>query len=407
MRAISSERVLSKADHLYLSFYWFSLNFHWGAMLTVLLPIEVLTRSPEATKALYLGLVAGVGSLAGMVVQPIVGAFSDRCQHPWGKRRPFILGGALVNAVGLLWMPQAASLYSLTAAFLLVQLGNNVSSAAYQGYIPDHVPHQQRGTASGYMGLMSMLGTVASFGVAAVLVSPEHTYPFYIVLVLVLLLGVAITLWKVPDTPASAQELSSRISWIASLRKPDFRWLSITRALVMLSQYTMVTFIEYYIRDKVGLPDFVGATLLVAGVALVGSLASALVAGALSDRVGRKGIVCFATLAMAGAFLAFVASPPWSIILMVGILFGLGYGAYTSVDWALAVDVLPDPRCAARDLGLWGLTTSLPQTIAPLLGGMLIYRLEVFGWGYSAVFLFSALASTVAAGLIWRIRSVA
>jgi MFS family permease len=406
MRAISSERVLSKVDQLYLSFYWFSLNFHWGALLTVVLPIEVLTRSTETTKALDLGLVAGVGSLIGMVVQPIAGAFSDRCQFSWGKRRPFILGGALVNTIGLLWMPRAASLYSLTAAFLLVQLGNNVSGAAYQGYIPDHVPHRQRGTASGYMGLMSMLGTVASFGIAAALVKPGHTYPFYVVLILVLLSGAAITLWKVPDSPASKYESSSRFSWVDSLRNHDFRWLSITRALVMLSQYTMVTFIAYYIRDKIGLPNFVGATLLIAGVALVGSLTSALLAGMLSDRVGRKGIVCFATLAMAGAFLALVASPPWNIILIVGIVFGLGYGAYISVDWALAIDVLPDPRCAARDLGLWGLTTSLPQTIAPLLGGILIFRLGVFGWGYPAVFLFSALASLAAAGLIWRIRSV-
>jgi MFS family permease len=408
MRAISSDRVLSRAGHLYLSFYWLSLNFHWGALLAIVLPIEVLMRSTEATKALYLGLVASVGSLVGMAVQPIAGAFSDRCHLSWGKRRPFILGGALVNAVGLLWMPQAVSLYALSTAFVLVQLGNNVSGAAYQGYIPDHVPHNQRGTASGYMGLMSMVGTIGSFGLAAVLVKPDRTYPFYVVLVLVLLAGVAVTLWKVPDTPASEETGSSRgTSWVESLRNSDFRWLSITRALVMLSQYTMVTFIAYYIRDKIRLSDFVGATLAVAGVALVGSLASALVAGVISDRVGRKGIVCFATLAMAAAFLAFVASPPWGIILAVGALFGLGYGAYTSVDWALAVDILPNPRRAARDLGLWGFSTSLPQTLAPLLGGIIIYHLAASGWGYPAVFLLSALASIAAAGLVWRIRSVA
>jgi MFS family permease len=56
-------------------------------------------------------------------------------------------------------------------------------------------------------------------------------------------------------------------------------------------------------------------------------------------RLGRKGIVCIASLAMAAAFAFFVASPSWNLVLIIGVLFGLGYGAYISVDWALA------PRC--------------------------------------------------------------
>src|SRR4030042_2005064 len=200
-KALLSERVLSTREHLNLSLYWFSLNFHWGAMLSVVLPTEVLSRSPEASKALYLGLVAGGGSLIGMVVQPVAGAFSDRCRNHWGRRRPFVLGGALLNAAGLLWMPRTTSLFALAAAFVLVQLGNNTSGAAYQGYIPAQVPSQQRGKASGYMGLMSMLGTVSSFGVAALLVSPGHTSPFSTILALGLLLGAALTAGRVRRPP--------------------------------------------------------------------------------------------------------------------------------------------------------------------------------------------------------------
>jgi MFS family permease len=405
-KAFLSEKILSTRDHLNLSIYWFSLNFHWGAMLAVVLPIEVLSRSPEASKGLALGLIAGVGSLVGMVAQPVAGAFSDRCQYRWGRRRPFVLGGALINVAGLLWMPRTTSLFALAAAFTLVQLGNNISGAAYQGYIPDQVPREQRGKASGYMGLMSMLGTVSSFGVAALLVSPGHTYPFYPVLALVLLLGAAVTLWKVPDSPASEHETSSRMSWLQSLKNPDFLWLSITRALVMLALYAMVTFVEYFIRDKLGLPNFVGATLVISSVALVGSLAAALFAGALSDRVGRKGIVSVASVAMGVAFLFFVVAPVWKVILVVGVLFGLGYGAYTSVDWALALDVLPDRNRVARDLGVWGFASTLPQTLAPLIGGVLLYWLGPFGWGYSGIFLLATLSSLAAAVLVRRIRSV-
>jgi MFS family permease len=404
--ALLSEKALSTRDHLNLSIYWFSLNFHWGAMLAVVLPIEVLARSPEASKGLALGLIAGVGSLIGMVAQPVAGAYSDRCRLRWGRRRPFVLGGALINVAGLLWMPRTASLFALAAAFTLVQLGNNISGAAYQGYIPDQVPHQQRGKASGYMGLMSMLGTVSSFGVAAALVSPGHTYPFYTILALILLLGAVLTVWKVPDSRAPEHQASSRMAWLQSLQNPDFLWLSITRALVMLALYAMVTFVEYFIRDKLGLPNFVGATLVVSSVALVGSLAAALLAGALSDRIGRKGIVCAASLAMAVAFLFFVVAPVWKVIMVVGVLFGLGYGAYTSVDWALALDVLPDKNRVARDLGVWGFASTLPQTLAPLIGGALLFLLAPSGWGYSGIFLLATLSSLAAAGLVWRIKSV-
>ncbi len=399
---------LSVVEHVYLSFYWFSINFHWGAMLTVLLPAEVLVRTPDAQKTLALGLLAGLGSLVGLVVQPVAGYLSDRSQSSWGRRRPYILGGALVNVAGLLWMSQANSLLVLAMAFFLVQVGNNISSAAYQGYIPDVVPQHQRGAASGYMGAMSMLGTLGSFAVAAFLVRPGNTVSFYVVLIFVIILGAILTLWKVPDTiTREDQEASSPSSWLKPLKDSDFRWLSLTRALVMLSLYTMVTFIAYFIKDEIGVTNFVGATLFVAAAAIVGALASALLTGALSDRVGRKGIVCAAGLAMAATFLIFVFSPSWNVILIAGLIFGLGYGAYTSVDWALAVDVLPDPRYVARDLGIWGLASNLPMTIAPVVGAMLLHTMAPLGFGYQSLFLFSGVASLLAAGLVWRIRRTA
>jgi len=175
----------------------------------------------------------------------------------------------------------------------------------------------------------------------------------------------------------------------------------------MLSLYTMVTFIAYFIKDEIGVPNFVGATLFVAAAAIVGALASAILAGALSDRIGRKGIVCAAGLAMAATFFVFITTPSWSIILIAGLIFGLGYGAYTSVDWALAVDVLPDPRYVARDLGIWGFASNLPMTVAPLVGAALLHTLEPLGWGYQSLFFFSGIASLLASGLVWRIRRTA
>src|ERR1700690_1820849 len=122
-------------------------------------------------------------------------------------------------------MPRASSLLALGMAFFLVQLGYNSSAGAYQGFIPDTVPKEQKGTASGYMGLMTLLGTLGSFAVGALLVSPGNTSRVYTVMVSVLLGGAALTLWKVSDSPASETRIRPRIAFSSSLKPDDFRWL--------------------------------------------------------------------------------------------------------------------------------------------------------------------------------------
>jgi MFS family permease len=403
---IDSKGVLSLANHLFLSIYWFSLNFQTGAMVTVLLPTEVLARSSEAAKPLYLGLIVGLGSLLAIVVQPLTGAFSDRCRHAWGRRRPFLLAGALINVIGLIWMPRASSILALALAFLVVQLGYNSSGAAYQGYIPDRVSGEHQGKASGYMGFMTLTGTIVSFIAGAMLIHPQNTYPIYTAMAAVLLAGLIVTLWKVPDAPASNLDPQEHRTWINSLRNRNFAWLLVTRAFVMLSVTMAVSFEAYFLRDQIKVTDYVNATLLMNGLGLVIGLASALIAGAVSDRVDRKMIVCLACSAIGLAFLVFVFSPPWAIVLTAALLFGLGYGAFLSVDWALALDVLPDRTHNARDLGIWGFATTVPATLAPLIGGVIVYRLQPFSWGYPGLFLLAVGAAAAGAVLVWRIHPV-
>ena len=60
------------------------------------------------------------------------------------------------------------------------------------------------------------------------------------------------------------------------------------------------------------------------------------------------------------------------LIFVAGAIFGTGAGAYQSVDWALVADVLPSHKNYAKDMGVWNISLSLPQVIAPVIGGPLI-----------------------------------
>src|SRR5579883_3055306 len=101
------------------------------------------------------------------------------------------------------------------------------------------------------------------------------------------------------------------------------------------------------------------------------SLLSAFASGWLSDRFGRKRLVYVSGSLMALVGVLFVITHDFPIVIAAGALFGLGYGADQSVDWALVAEVLPSGRTFARDMGVWNIALSLPQVIAPVLGGPL------------------------------------
>ncbi|MGH7776112.1 MAG: MFS transporter [Candidatus Dormibacterales bacterium] len=420
--AAAAGRLLSLRRQLSLSSLWFALNFQSAALLPIVIPAQVLLlvtpgRVATVQQAALIGWLSAISGASALLV-PLVGALSDRTRWELGRRRPYIVVGAVVMLAGLAGVIRPAGVGVFLAGLVLVQVGGNVCTAGYQGLIPDRVPPAQRGAASGFMGAMTLLGSAASLGVAALLLGSASgaasvgagAGAYYLLTGGVIAVGVLVTVVGVPEAaPRSAWEVGvpgrRREAWTGPWRHRAFRWIFLSRALVMLGLGFFMTFVEYYFATVAGVTNFVQATALLALLALLSGVGGALLLGVVSDRIGRIPIVFTATSFMAVAALAFVFAPSGLTLWPLGVLFGLGYGAYVSVDWALAIDSLPRQADVGKDMGVWSLSSNLPAVVAPLAGSAAIAiasRAGSLTLGYRAIFVLAG--GSLAAGAFAVLR---
>ncbi|MBI5956339.1 MAG: MFS transporter [Chloroflexi bacterium] len=421
---------LSTLDQLTLSLFWFATNFLWGALLIVTIPSQVLLMVGDAYKGTGMGWVIGAGAFIALIFPPLVGALSDRARFALGRRRPCLIVGVVVNCLALLGMayfPRAGDMASFTlyiVAFLFVEFGNNVATAPYSAMIPDRVPEEQRGAASGWMGLMTMLGTVGGVAVAGALTGPS-TILLYWLIIGILLAAMAITVFAVKEEPVSVTKpfvfrQFLRGLWISPKVYPDFAWVFLTRLLVMMGIYTVQEFLQYYLKDVIQVfavlgnvlttePEGAVAVLILALMA--GAILSTLTAGVLSDRVGRKRMIYLSGALMSLVAAVFILTQSFTIALLMGLVFGLGYGAYMSVDWALACDVLPSADHFAKDMGIWHIATVFPQVIAVPIAGPLLDNFQRVGkasgylnLGYVVIFIIAIMYFALGTYFVSRIK---
>ena len=398
-----------------LSFFWFATNVHWTAILIVTMPSQIRAAVGDATKGSALGLALGAGALISMVVAPVFGALSDRIRLPGGRRKPWIVIGTLGNVVSLLGLAyllqpgRPDSLVGWTVAFLFVELFNNIATAPYSALIPDMVPADQRGSASGWLGLMIVLGNFVG-GITGFLVQPLGITGIYFLLMGVMLLGMLVTLFGVNELPAPREMPPFKWgTFLHGLYDPfkhsDFTWVFLTRLLVTMGIFTVQEFLQYYMGDVIGSPYVLAGVGKVAETAeeavsvfmpalLFGAIVTTLVAGVLSDRYGRKVMVYLSGALMGLVALVFVVFHSFTLAVLMGVIFGLGYGAYESVDWALASDILPSMDDYAKDMGVWHVAMVLPQVLATPIAGFLLDNFQRVGkaqsipnLGYTVIFL--------------------
>lgn len=399
--------------------YWLVQFAAWLALLTPLvitIALKISRIAGESGKAEWLGLILGVGAAAAMISAPIWGAISDRTTARMGRRKPWIVVGAVSLLAGLSIMAMARDPMVFGIGWLICQIGSNAAQAALNAVMSDIIPEGQHGLMSALLG-----GSVTAAIVTGVFVTQFTSgspLAMFLVPWLVSPLAVALFLWLVPDAPAPRQfrQPITLAGWVRSigigaLRHRDFAWAFSSRFLVTLGAAFAMTYQVYYLTDHLHVPQAQVARFMVLSTSLMGTLTFFIscCGGWLSDRVGRrKPFVGLAALIMAFGLGGMALATSFDQFLIAAALTGVGQGLYFAVDIALCVEVLPDRANAARDMAVLQIANSLPQslapTIAPLLLGVALGGLA--GQNYRILFLFAALGALGGAAAILPIRKV-
>lgn len=369
--------------------FWVPLFFQDAALPAISVP-AVLTAMAPRDHVKWVAFVLAFVAFVSMIVPPIAGAISDNLRQRGVPRRIPIVAGAALDVACLLMMAQVHTVTLFATFYIAATFGANICLAAYQALIPDAVPQASWGMVSGIRSVAMVIGTALGLGMAM------GTYPSSTFIGLAAGVGAgALTLFAVAERAASeeAKEHAHISDW------NDFTVVFIARAFLAFGLALLMTFIYVFFHDILHVANASVGTGTVAVASLVGSIASGVFLGWLSDRVSRKLVVALCGLPMAAAAAGFALLPEEHWMFVFAVLFGIGFGGIMSTGWALAMDSMPQLRDVARDLGIWGIAQNLPAVIAPLAGGWILGAYGGSLAGYRVLF-FAAAASFLAGSAI-------
>ncbi len=391
-----------------ISVFWLALTMVTDGLNTLVLPSRLSSYTSSSSQATALGLLTLVGLLAAMLIQPIAGAWSDSRRLHWGRRGTMALGVLFALAgLGLLALP--GGLPTLIIGYVLAQATASVAQASLQGFIPDLVPADWRGKASGLKAFMGVAGATVGLILLGRLLNDEQIALRLGLIAVTVIVTLLLTLILVREPQLPGDVLIGARPNLADSFRLDLRqhrafaWLIGARFLFLWGILGVRRFLLYFVIDRLELTPAAAEnqmSIILAGLTLALVLA-ALPAGWAVDRFGRFPLMVIgAVLSSIGVLLLAFAQNSLQIILC-GMLMSIGSAAFLGANWAGSADLAP-PAEAARFLALSNMGNTGAAAVAGLFG-LLVDGVNraVPGDGYLALFIAAALAfvaSTLAVG---------
>ena len=398
---------------------FFGLQFAWQMRIILSGPV---TESLGASPFLY-GLIWLAGPFTGMVVQPLVGAMSDKTVSPFGRRRPYLLGGAIIASLALWIFPNSASvadilrnitgldLHPLTALLVaaimiwVIDACINIAQGPYRALIPDVVPQEQHSLANSYISLSIGLGSVVAAATAPFLkwaFNYQMSIPAqFIMAALAFTLAMLWTCITIKEKSTKEEEITdntedkvSDVSFWQSLK--DFFALSPEVGKICWMQFftwigtmcMMIFFTQYSVHTVFGVPDVAGNEALqkmYADATLSGTNFSsicfaifnlicflvAIPIGILSAKYGNKKVHIISIITMIAAYLAMGISHNLYVVAAAMGVAGIGWASICALPFAMLSQYIK-PGTEGSVMGIFNIFIAGPQVFVCTLVGWLI-----------------------------------
>ncbi len=390
---------------------FFVLLALYNGVISVLLPNHVAAIDP-ANKANNLAIVMTSALLFTIFAQPIAGALSDRTRSRWGRRSPWIVGGALIGGLSIFGISMMTTVAGIAVFWLMASVSLNCMNGPLATVIPDRFLPENRGIASGFVGAGSTAGGTVGIILAGYLAwNLQLGYLVFALAIIACCFAFVLINKELPSKDIQIEPFSwknfFKSFWVSPRKYPDFGWAFLGRFMMFLGYQGVVTYQLYILQDYIGLnvqeSNYAIGTISV--ITLATLLFSGLISGFLSDKLQRRKIFVFlSSILMAIGLIIPLLMPNLMGMYIYAAILGLGYGAYTSIDMALMTQVLPGGgKQAGKDMGILTIATVLPQSFSPILSAWL---LSTFNNDYSSLFIAAIIFVFASSFFVLPIKSV-
>ncbi|GAM22972.1 hypothetical protein SAMD00019534_061460, partial [Acytostelium subglobosum LB1] len=407
-----------------ISIWFFGSSVVLGAMTSIVWPYQLVTCFGAERKEYWNGVIPISGVFINFIMTTVSGYMSDHIRTKFGKRRPFLLAGTIIMIAFLFGLSSYNDSNATISGFILMEVGfyfgQGVAAGAFSGIIPDLVHLSQTGMASGWLGVMWSLGTLIGAIGGGVLVQGTTEDAIYIYcygfVIALLAISTIIALVSLHEDKCEDFHFDGSVTgFFRSLYLPshtyyNFYWIILTRFFNTMGCHMIISFLFYFAMDVVGQKELIVSSIILVTLILC-SIPSSIVGGLIADRYNiTKGMVyassCIQFVAVA-CMIALSFGPSFVGLLVVVGFFGIGYGCYQCVDWALALRVLPG-HTIAKDMGIWHVSFNAPMVFAPFITANILAYMKLshytYNQSYAVVFGVASIWFILATAFIYPLK---
>ena len=373
------------------------IQYSFGLQQTAINPIFLYLGASED----MLPILNIAGPVTGLLVQPIIGALSDKTWSlKWGRRKPYFLIGALLGSICLFAFPHSPVLWFAVGLLWILDVGNNVAMEPYRAFVGDKLPEKQLSLGYQMQSLFCGLGTLLATGsillfqylfgeeadVAGTI--PQWIYYSFYIGAILSLTTILWSVFKTAEIPPSDEELKeiNKIKQLSLLNKMAKPFVEIREAVKEMPKFMWkigaVYLFQWYalfVYWQFSTPLFMktmGYSISEAGsqsaaMSLTYNTTTMLIALILVPLTLRFGNKKMYAMSLFGTALALFCIPfitdPWFVLIPM-ILFGIGWAAMMGIPYTMVSKIVPQERRGVY-MGILNMMIVIPMGIETLTFG--------------------------------------